>query len=335
MTGAVRRVAVLGAGSWGTAIAIALAREGHAVSLWGRDGPACEAMQRERRNARYLPETTLPAELVVLPALDDALDGAELAVLAVPSHAIGVTLDALAGAGAPPRLVWATKGFDPATGRLLHEVIGERLSGTHAHGVLSGPTFAREVAAGAPSAVALAAPRHEAAEELAAVFRAPRLRVYTTTDVVGVEVGGAVKNVLAVAAGISDGLGFGANARAALVTRGLAELVRLGRALGGRRETLFGLAGLGDLVLTCTDDQSRNRRFGLAIGAGATPDEAERAVGQVVEGRAAAAHVAAHAARLAVEMPIAAEVLRVLDGGRSPEDAVSALLAREPRSEEG
>ena len=335
MSSQARRVAVLGAGSWGTALAIALAREGHEVALWGRDAEACEVMQRERCNARYLPDAVLPPALTVRAALRDALEGVELTVLAIPSRAMDDTLASLAGVGAPPRVVWATKGFDPSSGRLLHEVVAERLAGECALGVLSGPTFAREVAAGAPSAVTLAASPLAEAEALAEVFRAPRLRVYTTTDVVGVEVGGAVKNVLAVAAGISDGLGFGANARAALITRGLAELVRLGCALGGRRETLFGLAGLGDLVLTCTDDQSRNRRFGLAIGDGASPDEAERSVGQVVEGRVAAAHVAAHAERLGVEMPIAAEVLRVLDGSSSPEEAVRSLLAREPRPEEG
>jgi glycerol-3-phosphate dehydrogenase (NAD(P)+) len=327
-------VATLGAGSWGTALAIALAREGHRTRLWGRDARQVAEMTRAGVNARYLPGRPFPSGLTPTSSLGAALDGADLVLLAVPSHAMGATLERVAGAGCPSRLVWATKGFDPASGRLLHEVAREHLGEGCVLAVLSGPTFAREVAAGAPTAVSLAAFDPIAAARIARVFHAPRFRVYTTTDVVGVEVGGAVKNVLAVAAGISDGLGFGANARAALITRGLAELTRLGEALGARRETLMGLAGLGDLVLTCTDDQSRNRRFGLAVGAGTGLDEAERAVGQVVEGRSAAGITAAHAQRLGVDMPITAEVVRVLVGEVTPAEAVRALLAREQRPED-
>lgn len=327
------KACVLGAGSWGTALAIVLAGNGHETVLWGRDGDACRRMARERRNARYLPDHLFPDRLEPVAELDVGLRDTSLAVVAVPSHALRDAFGAIVRAGCPSWVVWATKGFDPDTGGLAHEVARELLGPDVVLGVLSGPTFAGEIAAGLPAAVTLACTDEAAAGDLAQAFRSERLRVYTSTDVTGVEVGGAIKNVLAVAAGIADGLGFGANARAALVTRGLVELMRLGEALGGRRETFMGLAGLGDLLLTCTDDQSRNRRFGLLIGRGAGVAEAEREVGQVVEGRRAAAIAAGHAARLGIEMPITAAVVRVLAGDVSPREAVSELLSRAPRPE--
>jgi glycerol-3-phosphate dehydrogenase (NAD(P)+) len=232
-------------------------------------------------------------------------------------------------------VAWATKGFAPADATLLHEVVVSTFGEDTPMAVLSGPTFAREIARDLPAAVTCAGRPVTFAEEVAALFQSERFRVYTSDDIVGVQVGGAVKNVLAVAAGISDGLGFGANARAALITRGLAEIVRLGTALGGRSQTFMGLAGLGDLVLTCTDDQSRNRRFGLTLAGGVSVAEAERAVGQVVEGVRTARVVARVATRLGVEMPISEQVDAVLHHGRPARDAVHALLSREPGSEFG
>jgi glycerol-3-phosphate dehydrogenase (NAD(P)+) len=254
----------------------------------------------------------------------------------VPSHAFAETLAHLAGLlPANARLAWATKGLEPDSGRLLSELAAERLPGITALAVLSGPTFAREVAAGLPTAITVAANRKAFADALSRRLHAESFRTYTSRDLVGVQLGGAVKNVLAIAAGIADGLGFGANARAALITRGLAEMLRLGRALGARRDTFMGLAGLGDLVLTCTDDQSRNRRFGLALGRGTSTERALAEIGQVVEGRGTAREVRRLAQRNGVEMPIVEQAYRVLWDGRPPRDAVHALLARTPKAESG
>lgn len=328
------RVAVLGAGSFGTALALLLARNGHSVSLWGRDGPHVRDLGRARENVRDLPGFRFPDGLTVGSDLTIA-GAADVVVLAVPSAAFAATVAALAALDSvPSRLVWGTKGFDPQAPRLLSEVAHELLPAGTALAVLSGPTFAREIAADLPAAVTVAAADGADAAAAAALFHGPRFRAYASTDLVGVQVGGAVKNVLAIAAGVADGLGFGANTRAALVTRGLAELTRLGAALGGRTETFMGLAGLGDLVLTCTDDQSRNRRFGLAIAGGASAAAAQTDVGQVVEGARTARQVVAIAARLGVEMPICEQVEALVRGATTPTAAVTSLLARDPRSED-
>ena len=327
-------VAVLGAGSWGSALALHLARKGIPVRLWARDPTRAEEISRERRNRRYLPGYDLPESLEVTASLERALSAEALVLIAVPSEGFTEMMRRLS-ALAPPEvsLVCATKGLDPASGRFLFEV-AEEVAPRASIALLSGPTFATEVAAGQPGAVTVASRDAGFARELATLFHAPHFRVYPNTDVVGVGIGGAVKNVLAIAAGIADGLGYGANARAALITRGLAELSRLGNALGARSETLMGLSGLGDLVLTCTGDQSRNRRFGLMLAAGRVPAEAQREIAQAVEGVWTVAQARGLAARLEVEMPIVDAVARVLAGEQSPGEAVEALLAREPRLEE-
>ncbi len=327
-------IAVLGAGSWGTALAIQLARNGNPTRLWGHDPDEMAPLVAGGVNHRYLPDARFPAALEATADLAAAIEGVRDVLVVVPSHAFAETLSRLAGLlHDRARLAWATKGLEPESGRLLSDLAAERLPGVTALAVLSGPTFAREVAAGLPTAITVASNRKAFADALCRRLHAETFRTYTSRDLVGVQLGGAVKNVLAIAAGIADGLGFGANARAALITRGLAEMLRLGRALGARRDTFMGLAGLGDLVLTCTDDQSRNRRFGLALGRGVPAARALAEIGQVVEGRGTAVEVRRLARRHAVEMPIVEQAYRVLWEGREPRDAVHALLARTPKPE--
>ena len=327
-------VAVLGAGSWGTALAIQFARSGHPTRLWGRDRGALLAMATARRNGRYLPTAEFPASLVVEPDLGAALSGARDALIAVPSHAFrGMLRELLPHLKTDTRLAWATKGFELDTGLLPHQVAREVLGSARAIAVLSGPTFAREVGAGLPTAMTIASPDAQFAKVLALGLSSANFRAYTSTDITGVEVGGAVKNVLAVGAGLSDGLGFGANTRVALITRGLVEMMRLGVAAGAKRDTFMGLAGLGDLVLTCTDDQSRNRRFGLSLAAGRTPAQALAEIGQVVEGFAAAKAARAVAERMNVEMPLCTGVYRVLYEGIPALEAVRELMTRPIKSE--
>jgi len=326
-------MAVIGAGSWGTALAIQLAREGHATCLWGRDPKQVQAMQGARRNLRYLPEAAFPEALQVAADLGQALAQARDALVAVPSHAFRATLERLAPLlNGETRIAWATKGFEAATGLLPHQVALEVL-GPRPGAVLSGPTFAREVGAGLPTAMTVASRDERFARELALSLSGPNFRAYTQTDILGVEVGGAVKNVIAIGSGIADGMGFGANTRVALITRGLAEMMRLGVKLGAVRETFMGLAGLGDLVLTCTDDQSRNRRFGMALGRGQSLSEAQDGIPQVVEGVHAARAVHSVAQRLAVEMPICREIYCVMHEDKPVRAAVQALMGREVRSE--
>ena len=322
-------IAVLGAGSWGTALAVLLAHNGCRTLLWGRDAGMLAAMVRSGSNEKYLPGQPFPEGLGVEPNLVRAVGAAHACLVAVPSHAFEELVTGLAAMPTSPAgLLWATKGLDPSSGRLLHEVAAERLPSGVPLGVLSGPTFAGEVARHLPTAVTLAATDAGFATQWASRLANSRFRVYTSDDLVGVQIAGAVKNVLAIAAGIADGLGFGANARAALIARGLSEMARLGETAGGRPATFMGLAGLGDLVLTCTDDQSRNRRFGLALAQGAAPDEAAAAVGQVVEGVETSARVMRLARRFGVEMPICEQVRAVVTGVSSPPEAVEALLAR-------
>ncbi len=301
--------AVLGTGSWGTAIGVLLARSGAPVRLWGRRREAVERMAGARENRRYLPGVRLPDPLEPVHDLEQALAGCRMVWIVVPSDAfrevLGSAASMLGGVlGATVPIAWGTKGLEPGTGRLLHEVALGLLPGREALAAVSGPTFAAEIARGLPAAVAVAAPSLGVAREVGRELASSRLRAYATTDLAGVCLGGAVKNVLAIATGIADGLGLGANTRAALIARGLHEMLALGLALGVRRETLMGLAGLGDLVLTATDDQSRNRRFGLALGRGESVAAAEAAIAQVVEGRSAARRVVEMAGRVSVEVPI-------------------------------
>ena len=327
-------IAVLGAGSWGTALAVQFARSGRPTLLWGRDAAQLRQLAATRRNDRYLPGVAFPEGLAVEPDFAAAVVGARDVLIAVPSQALRATLVRLQPLLRPAqRVAWATKGFELASGRLPHEVAREVLGPRVPIAVLSGPTFAQEVGQGLPTAMTVASPDGRFADELADALSGQSFRAYTSPDIVGVEVGGAVKNVLAIATGIADGMGYGANTRIALITRGLAEMTRLGVALGARAETFMGLAALGDLVLSCTDDQSRNRRFGLAIARGSSPADAERAIGQAVEGVPAARAVRAVAARAGVEMPIAAEVYAVLHEGRDVGAAVRALMGRERKRE--
>jgi glycerol-3-phosphate dehydrogenase (NAD(P)+) len=326
-------ITVVGAGSWGTALAIQLAREGHATKLWGRDGAQLDAMRRARCNARYLPDAAFPSSLRIVDELSEALNGAGDALIAVPSHSFRATLESIKPhLSQGTRVAWATKGFEIQSGLLPHQVALEVL-GSRSGAVLSGPTFAKEVGAGLPTAMTVASQDVRFAKELALSLSGPNFRAYTQTDITGVEVGGAVKNVIAIGSGIADGMGFGANTRVALITRGLAEMMRLGVKLGAVRETFMGLAGLGDLVLTCTDDQSRNRRFGMALGQGRSTSQAQAEIHQVVEGLPAASAIHAVAQRLGVDMPICREVYRVMHEGKPVRAAVQALMEREVRSE--
>jgi glycerol-3-phosphate dehydrogenase (NAD(P)+) len=328
------QIAVLGAGSWGTALAIQCARAGNSVRLWGRVASHCAAMERARVNQRYLPDAKFPDNLQVASELQTALADADDVLVAVPSHAFRELLTAIRGLlTSRQRLCWATKGFEISSGRLPDEVAREVLGTGRKTAVLSGPTFAREVGAGLPTAMTIASRDADYAEQLAHDFSTPAFRAYTSTDIVGVEVGGAVKNVLAIGAGLSDGLGFGANARIALITRGLVEMTRLGVTLGAQRETFMGLAGLGDLVLTCTDDQSRNRRFGLLLAQGRDRDAALREIGQIVEGYGAARALHEVAQRERVTMPICAGIYGVLYAGLAADEVVRGLMMRPIRPE--
>jgi glycerol-3-phosphate dehydrogenase (NAD(P)+) len=334
MSASAAPITVLGAGSWGTALAIQFARSGKATRLWGRDQTQMQAMAKDRRNKRYLPGGEFPTSLTVETDLETALAGAGDVLVSVPSHAFRSVLKEIAPFLAPEmRLAWATKGLELETGRLPHQIAHEVLGSQRAVAVLSGPTFAREVGTGLPTAMTIASSDDAFAKALALDLSSGNFRAYTSNDITGVEIGGAVKNVLAVGAGLSDGLGFGANTRVALITRGLAEMMRLGVALGAQRETFMGLAGLGDLVLTCTDDQSRNRRFGLLLAAGKTPQAALTEIGQVVEGYTAAKAVRTVAQRSKVEMPLVEGVYRVLYGGIPAKEAVRELMSRPIRSE--
>ena len=325
-------IAVLGAGAWGTGLAISLAAR-HRVVLWARDAAQAAAMQTGRCNSRYLPEVLLPDSVVVTADLPSALAGSGATLVATPTSDLRDVLERLRAAKAASPLVWACKGFERSSGKLPHEVVAEVLGENIPCGALSGPSFALEVARGRPTALTLAARDAEFAQGMARELHHPLLRVYFSTDLTGVEISGAVKNVMAIAAGISDGLGLGLNARAALITRGLAELTRLGVALGGRTDTFMGLAGAGDLILTCTGELSRNRRVGLLLARGDPLDGILEQLGHVAEGVYSAASVEKLAARNNIEMPITHAVCAVLFGGARPEDAVAQLLARDPREE--
>lgn len=326
-------VVVVGAGAWGTALACVLATEGRPVGLWGRDPEQRRALREERQNQRYLPGLRLPDSVMVMDDLAALPAACQLAVLATPCQTTRALASALRNAAPALRaIVCSAKGLELGSHRLVHEVVAEVFGRDFPLALLSGPTFAREVAEGRPAAVTIAARDVDFGRRLIKRFHTPRFRPYLTDDLTGVALGGSVKNVLAIAAGVADGLQLGANSRAALITRGLAEMARLGRALGARQETFMGLSGLGDLVLTCTDDQSRNRRFGLALGRGQALAEAQAAIG-LVEGAATALSMEAIAAAHGQDLPISAEVARIVRGETGPAAAVAALMSREPAGE--
>lgn len=329
------KIAVLGAGSWGTALALQLARLGHSVRLWARDRAHVALMREQRENARYLPGIALPGAIEPCGDPDQACAGADLLLVAVPSSAFEATLQQIQGWLDPGvGLAWATKGFEPGTGRLLSELARERCGEKVPLAVVTGPSFAGEVARGLPTAVTVGASDPEFGRTWAALLHGSSFRAYYTSDLVGSQIGGAVKNVMAIGCGMADGLGLGQNTRAALITRGLAEMMRLGVAMGGQERTMTGLAGLGDLVLTCTGDASRNRKFGLALGRGANIDAALKDVGQVVEGYHAADEVIRAAERVAVEMPISEQVHGILYRGWSAARGVQVLMEREQKAED-
>jgi glycerol-3-phosphate dehydrogenase (NAD(P)+) len=326
------KIAVLGAGAWGTAIGINLAAR-HDVRLWARDPAVVAALRADGVNQRYLPGFKLPPALVPVADLARALDGAGLVLAAVTTSGLRATLRAVRAAGCAAPLVWLCKGFESGQAKLPHQVCAEEMPDGVPRGALSGPSFAEEVARGLPAALALASTDGSFARDAARALHGPTLRIYPSEDVVGVAAAGAVKNVMAIAAGVSDGLGLGLSARAALITRGLAEMMRLGVALGGRSATFMGLAGVGDLLLTCTGDLSRNRRVGLALARGTALAEVLAGLGHTAEGVHTARAVTELALALKVEMPITRAVCQVLDDSRQARGAVQELLAREQKAE--
>ena len=326
------KLTVLGAGAWGTALAASWAAH-HAVTLWGRNAAEIDTMRATRLNARYLPDCPLPESLAFSTDFAAAVRSADLVVVAVPSGALRATLAALASDTALPPLVWVCKGFEPGNRKLPHELVAELLPAHAQTGVLSGPSFAQEVAHGYPTALTLASADTTFSQTLAESLSGHRLRIYAHDDVVGVEVGGALKNVMAIAAGISDGLAFGHNARAALITRGLAEMTRLGVKLGGRFETFMGLSGLGDLILTTTGDLSRNRQVGLQLARGRSLDTILHDLGHVAEGVTTAREVATLSTTLGIDMPITRAVCQILFEGLPAAEAVDTLLKREIKAE--
>ncbi len=327
-------MAVLGAGSWGTALAIHLAKTGQPINLWGWRADELSEMATKGENNVYLPGIPFPESIRLQPNLSTALAGVKDIMVAVPSVGFASTLQQVKALGdAPRRILWVTKGLDPKKHCLLHQIVQETFGKDIPMAVLSGPSFAKEVAMGLPTAITLASHDEAFTADLVSRFHHDLFRVYTCDDLVGVQLGSAIKNVIAVAAGISDGLGFGANARSAIITRGLAEMVRLGLALGGKPQTFMGLAGMGDLVLTCTDDQSRNRRFGLQLGQGKNAQQAIDDIGQVVESADNALLVLQLARDNNIDMPITHDVCRVIGGEISARDAVVSLMSRAPKGE--
>jgi len=328
------KISVFGAGSWGTALAIQAARNGNPTLLWGHNPEHMQNLAQDKQNKRYLAGLSFPELLSISSDLKQTAEFSDILLISVPSHAFKDTLLKLKPLVSDKvKIAWASKGFEPDSGELLHQTVANIFGIDTPAAVLSGPSFAREVAADLPTAVTIAATQADFADELAQIMHSPRFRTYTTDDMVSVQVGGAVKNVLAIAAGLADGIGFGANTRAALVTRGIAEISRLNNALGGKQETLMGLSGLGDLILTCTDNQSRNRRFGLALGQGKDRASAIAEIGQEVEGVSATRETYHLAKKLGIEMPITEQIYRVLYDGLAPLSAVQNLLQRDQKAE--
>jgi glycerol-3-phosphate dehydrogenase (NAD(P)+) len=330
------RIAVLGAGAWGTALAIALARK-HDITLWGRNATQIQEIAASRVNQQYLPDVRLDNAISVKPSFGGALANADLALIVTSTSGLPDVIAATLAASAPEKkglpIVWACKGFDKLTGKLPHETIADLVPEGTLYGALSGPSFADEVARGLPCALTLAANDQTFAAEMSAALNNNALRVYSSADLIGVELGGALKNVMAIAAGISDGMQLGLNARAALITRGLAEMVRLGVAMGGKPETFMGLTGMGDLILTATGNLSRNRKVGMLLAAGKSLDEILRDLGHVAEGVNSAAAALKLAHKHGISMPITEAVNAVLFQRADPRDALKALLAREAKAE--
>lgn len=329
-----KKIAVLGAGSWGTALAALAARHGYPTVLWGRDEQVVKAIDSRHENPRYLPDIPLPDSLRATTDLAEAVADANWILVVVPSHAFTETVRTLAPLRpANAGVAWATKGFETGSGRFLHEVAREILGEGVPLAVVTGPSFAKEVTLGLPTAITVHGEDADFAQEVAETLHGPTFRAYTGDDMVGAELGGAMKNVLAVATGVADGMELGLNARAGLITRGLNEMLRLAAAIGARPETLMGLAGLGDLVLTCTGDLSRNRRLGLALGRGQSIADAVRAIGQVVESVQTADEVMRQAEHHGIDLPISNAVRAVLHGELTPETGLKELLAREQKPE--
>lgn len=328
-------ITVLGAGSYGTALAISFSRNGSPTYLWGHNPDHIRQMQAERQNRRFLADIPFPDELYLAPELERALNYSRDILIVVPSHAFNEILSQIRPHLQPHhRIIWATKGLERDTGRLLQTVVEEQIGGDYPLAVLSGPTFAKELAQGLPTAITLAANNEQFALEFQArIHCSKHFRVYVNKDMIGVQLGGAIKNVIAIGAGISDGMGFGANARTALITRGIAEMSRLGASLGANPQTFMGMSGLGDLVLTCTDNQSRNRRFGLMLGEGLDTQTAMDKIGQVVEGFYNTKETYLLAQRQGVEMPITEQIYQMLFCGKSAQDVAHSLLGRERKGE--
>ncbi|WP_119560403.1 NAD(P)H-dependent glycerol-3-phosphate dehydrogenase [Vibrio cholerae] len=326
---------VIGAGSYGTSLAISLARNGANIVLWGHDAEHMARLDADRANHEFLPGIAFPDTLIVETDLQKAVQASRDLLVVVPSHVFGIVLKSLQPhLRADSRICWATKGLEPETGRLLQDVAHDVLGDSYPLAVLSGPTFAKELAMGMPTAISVASPDAQFVRDLQEKIHCSKtFRVYANSDFIGMQLGGAVKNVIAIGAGMSDGIGFGANARTALITRGLAEMSRLGAALGAQPETFMGMAGLGDLVLTCTDNQSRNRRFGLALGQGKDVDPAQTDIGQGVEGYRNTKEVWMLAKRMGVEMPIVEQIYQVLYQGKDARLAAQDLLARDKKME--
>ena len=326
---------VLGAGSYGTSLAISLARNGANVVIWGHEPEHMARLEADRANHEFLPGIEFPQSLIVESDLEKAVQASRDLLVVVPSHVFGIVLNNVKPfLRDDSRICWATKGLEPETGRLLKDVAHESLGEGYSLAVLSGPTFAKELAMGMPTAISVASPDADFVADLQEKIHCSKtFRVYANSDFIGMQLGGAVKNVIAIGAGMSDGIGFGANARTALITRGLAEMTRLGAALGAQPETFMGMAGLGDLVLTCTDNQSRNRRFGLALGQGKDVDTAQEEIGQVVEGYRNTKEVFLLAERMGVEMPIVDQIYQVLYQGKDANLAAKDLLARDKKAE--
>jgi glycerol-3-phosphate dehydrogenase (NAD(P)+) len=330
----VKTTAVLGAGSWGTALAVHLARAGHGVRLWARDGALVDELRNRRRNERYLPGVAMPASITPTASLQEALAAARFVLIAVPSHGMRAVVREASGVHEPEAIfVSATKGLEVDTLQRMSQVIDSETHGRCRTVVFSGPTFALELARGLPTVVLAASSDHAAAAAVQEHFRGPGLRLYVSDDVAGVEIGAALKNVIAIAAGAVEGLGLGHNALAALITRGLAEMSRLACAEGGRRDTLAGLSGLGDLVLTCTGDLSRNRRVGIELGRGRPLGDILASMHMVAEGVRTTGAALALGAKHGIELPIAAQMQEVLEGRTSPLSAVEALMGRRQRAE--
>lgn len=326
-----KTIALLGAGSWGTAVAIHLAQLGHRVLLWGHKPQHVARMTEERANHQYLPDISFPDTLFALADLNQCISDADEVIIAVPSHAFAELLQQIKVK--PKGLTWLTKGINPLSHQLLHELVAERFGESFPVAVISGPSFAKEVARFLPTALTLAGNDARHQKTIHQLLHHNNIRVYLSDDLIGVQLCGAVKNVLAIACGISDGLGYGANAKAALITRGLAEMSRLGLSFGARQETFLGLAGVGDLVLTCTDNQSRNRRFGLLLGQGVAINEAEQQIGQVVEGKYNASQVCFLAQNHQVEMPICEHINALLTNKMNAQQVVQELMSRPAKDE--